>query len=704
DLYVDGFLESISAEGDEPVDTAAGVVRIGQSPWGSRPFNGLIDDVRIYDKAFTEDEMRQTFGNVLIAWQPQPAIGASGDIWRMAQLSWTPGDGAVEHDVYLGTDKDAVAAADASDTSGIYLGRQTEAMYIADLSWSTTYYWRIDEVAADGTISTGHVWSFSTTGEIVLYDEVTPFPYDNSADPFLSEIALELDPAQDWTGGCAGGIGALAVSYDGVSAPGSVTEADGVVTVVGRGMGAWGQSDEIQYAHTTLTGDGSMIVKVESLDAPHDWTRVGIMIRESLDPGSAQASVYVSSANGVLFQARAATGQDTVDDSSPMAEAVTAPVWLKIERTFPMISASYSTDGVTWVPATMTPQVIPMTPLPIHIGLVVSANSPDSATAVFSNLSSTGGVAAGPLNSTEIGLESNAAEPMYMVLEDASGATAAALNPDPAATQLVGAQWIIDLDEYNIDRTAVAKATLVIGDLGNPAAGGSGTITINSVSLLPDCVPMAHWTFDDGSGAVAVDSSRGGGNDGTLVGDPQWAAGMVGGALDFDGVDDVVELGTLDVVGQITLAAWINADDFEINDARIITKANEWGENDHWWMLSTISETSLRLRLKTDDGQGTTTLISDPVLETGVWAHVAATWDGSMMRIYKDGVEVASQEKGGSAVAVDPAVSAAIGSQPSDAFASDPSHVVKFFDGLIDDVRIYDVALPEAEIAKLAGL
>ncbi len=200
-----------------------------------------------------------------------------------------------------------------------------------------------------------------------------------------------------------------------------------------------------------------------------------------------------------------------------------------------------------------------------------------------------------------------------------------------------------------------------------------------------------------------VNDSSGNELHGTIVGDPAFAEGKVGMALDFDGTDDLVELGKFDVVGGITLAAWIKADDFEINDARVISKANEWGGDDHWWMLSTISETSLRFRLKTDEGPGTATLISDPVLEAGVFTHVAATWDGSMMRIYKDGVEVASQEKGGSAVAVDPAISVAIASQPSDAFASDPSHVVKFFDGLIDEVRIYNRALSEGEVLYLAG-
>jgi len=209
---------------------------------------------------------------------------------------------------------------------------------------------------------------------------------------------------------------------------------------------------------------------------------------------------------------------------------------------------------------------------------------------------------------------------------------------------------------------------------------------------------VAHYAFEND----ATDSS-GNGLDGTIIGDGIFVDGVEGMALDFDGIDDLVQLGKFDLNGQITLAAWIKADGFGINDARIISKANEWGGNDHWWMLSTISETSLRFRLKTDDGQETATLISDPVLEAGVWAHVAATWDGSMMRIYKDGVEVASQEKGGSAVAVDPNISAAIGSQPSDAFASDPARVIKFFDGLIDEATIYERALSEPEIRYLAG-
>ena len=55
------------------------------------------------------------------------------------------------------------------------------------------------------------------------------------------------------------------------------------------------------------------------------------------------------------------------------------------------------------------------------------------------------------------------------------------------------------------------------------------------------------WRFDETSGTIAHDGS-GNGHDGTLIGNPKWTAGRIGGALDFDGSDDLVELGALDVL------------------------------------------------------------------------------------------------------------------------------------------------------------
>ncbi len=90
-------------------------------------------------------------------------------------------------------------------------------------------------------------------------------------------------------------------------------------------------------------------------------------------------------------------------------------------------------------------------------------------------------------------------------------------------------------------------------------------------------------------------------------------------------------------------------------------------------------------------------------LEAGHWQHVAATWDGTNMRLYQDGEEVGSVAKGGTAVATDDKVSVGIGSQPLNAFNADPNHAKLPFDGLIDDVVVYNRALSEAEIKQLAS-
>ncbi len=75
--------------------------------------------------------------------------------------------------MYFGTDRDAVAGADASDTTGIFRGLQTGASYAVPegIEWGGgPYYWRIDEHSTDGTVTKGGTWSFSVADYLIVDD------------------------------------------------------------------------------------------------------------------------------------------------------------------------------------------------------------------------------------------------------------------------------------------------------------------------------------------------------------------------------------------------------------------------------------------------------------------------------------------------------------------------------------------------------
>ncbi|TKJ38869.1 MAG: hypothetical protein CEE38_04000 [Planctomycetes bacterium B3_Pla] len=163
-VYINGILD-VQIEDSGAVSVSDHNLFIGaRASGGNTPeafFNGDIDYVHIYNRALTVDEIRLVGADLTLPWSPDPANGASGLSSSGVTLSWNAGDGAVEQDVYFGLDAAAVAAADASDATGIYRGRQAETTYVpADLTSDATHYWRVDQVDGDGNVVAGPVWSF----------------------------------------------------------------------------------------------------------------------------------------------------------------------------------------------------------------------------------------------------------------------------------------------------------------------------------------------------------------------------------------------------------------------------------------------------------------------------------------------------------------------------------------------------------------
>ena len=166
--------------------------QIGGYGWPGNFFHGMIDDVRLYNKALTPDGGPDDLhaGRPVAGMEsPSPAVGTVTDALQAVPLTWKPGDGVVQHDVYLATDPDVILDADRPDATGAYRGRQDANSYMPDpeLQWNKRYYWRIDEVTADGDVVKGRIWDFTTTDWLIVEDFES---YTNElAEPDLPDLA-----------------------------------------------------------------------------------------------------------------------------------------------------------------------------------------------------------------------------------------------------------------------------------------------------------------------------------------------------------------------------------------------------------------------------------------------------------------------------------------------------------------------------------
>jgi len=482
---------------------------------------------------------------------PNPANDAV-DVSPTQILTWDAGAVAASHEVYFGTDADAVAI--ATKSSPEYKGPKAlgeESYDPGKLMLNTAYYWRIDEVNSASADSpwAGNVWSFTTgdffviddfeaynaddnqiwfawhdglgagvpgvdpyvpgngTGSAVgdettpSYTEETivhggsqsmPYSYNNNKDGFAkySEADLTLSAVRDWT---AEGVAELSIWFRGNPASvGSFVEGPvGTYTITATGADIWNDADEFHYAYKTLTGPGSIIARVESVEDTDPWAKAGVMIRETLAAGSKFAAVYITPGNGCRFQARSDTAINATSDTSvATAEqmAIVAPYWIKLERDVSgNFRGSYSSDGVSWRQMSWNPQNISMSSN-VYVGLALTAHNASAVCeAGFSNVTITGTVSQ-QWSNQDVGIESNAAEPLYVVVFNSTGNPVVVVHDDPAAAQIsTWTEWVIPLSVFadqginlaNVDRIAIGMGTR--GNMTVP--GGLGKMYFDDIRL-----------------------------------------------------------------------------------------------------------------------------------------------------------------------------------------------------------------------------
>jgi hypothetical protein len=167
-VYVDGEMVASGATLLLPKDLGATTQNwFGKSQWPDALYQGDLDDIRIYNRVLTQDEIKNVMAGGIgygLANTPSPADEGT-NLLPDVTLSWAAGQEAEAHDVYFGAAAEDVGAADAANPMGVLVssGQSGTTFDAGRLEFGKTYFWRVDEVgpAPDFTVYKGNVWSFT---------------------------------------------------------------------------------------------------------------------------------------------------------------------------------------------------------------------------------------------------------------------------------------------------------------------------------------------------------------------------------------------------------------------------------------------------------------------------------------------------------------------------------------------------------------
>ncbi|MCP4614055.1 MAG: hypothetical protein GY845_35660 [Planctomycetes bacterium] len=298
-----------------------------------------------------------------------------------------------------------------------------------------------------------------------------------------------------------------------------------------------------------------------------------------------------------------------------------------------------------------------------------------------------------------IGDAANAAEPMYVVLNG----TATVTNENPNAAQVTTwTEWTIDLQSFGVNLTNVNTITLGFGNRNNPVAGGAGMVFFDDIKVTSTSSLVSHWKFDEKTGSTAYDSW--GSNDGIIT-DATWVNGLLGGALDFDGSRDYVNVGNDDSLEidltntNVTISAWLYPK--VLDNYEPVFVVDDYDGAYYGYMLMITPDGNVWLTY--GDGTGTDsnnrrTKTGTTSLQTNIWYHVVGIIRGATdMSIFINGLNDGGRYSGNGGEVLYSSASASIGRVRFGTLDNE-------FNGSLDDVMVFNRALTEGEVRLLPVL
>jgi regulation of enolase protein 1 (concanavalin A-like superfamily) len=154
-----------------------------------------------------------------------------------------------------------------------------------------------------------------------------------------------------------------------VGVAGSAAANAGLYTLIGSGADIWNTADAFHFAYRPLSGNGEIVARVTAVGNTNGWAKAGVMIRQTLAPGSKHALVALTPGNGVAFQRRTT---DNGASNSTAGGAAAAPTWVRLVRSGSTFTGYRSNDGSSW---TLSGSATISMTTDVYVGLAVTSHN-----------------------------------------------------------------------------------------------------------------------------------------------------------------------------------------------------------------------------------------------------------------------------------------------------------------------------------------